>query len=217
MTLIVACGLKREAKIIRRPGRNVFVVAGGGQPARLEARLDDMAEMFPGIILSAGVAGAIDPALRAGDIVIHGHAGVVAHLRRALPDAIVGVVIGSDTIVSQPAPKAELARWTGAVAVDMESHVAQRVAKRRGLPFGVVRVVSDAANQGLPPAALVGMRSDGGVALGAILGSLARQPRQLPDLIRTGRDASRAFHRLSEAFDALYAACIDRIELIEFA
>ena len=34
-----------------------------------------------------------------------------------------------------------------AVAVDMESHVAARVAHRHRLPFVVARVVSDAANR----------------------------------------------------------------------
>jgi nucleotide-binding universal stress UspA family protein len=134
-----------------------------------------------------------------------------------LPDAIVGMVIGSDTIVADAAQKVGLARRTGAVAVDMESHVAQRLAKRRNLPFGIVRVISDTADRGLPPAALVGMRPDGGVALGAILASLARRPGQLPSLIRTGREAGLAFRRLSAAFDAIYAANIDRIELSEFA
>lgn len=217
MTLIVACGLKREAKIISRLGRDTFVVTGGGQSARLEAELDEEAEMFPGIILSAGVAGALDPALRTGDIVIHGEAAVVSHLRRALPYAMLGAVIGSDAIVVDPGAKAELAKRTGAVAVDMESHVAARLAKRRDLPFGIVRVISDTAQRGLPPAAMVGMRADGGIALGAILGSLARRPGQLPDLIRTGQDANHAFRGLSAAFDAIYAANIDRIELAEFA
>ncbi len=216
MTLIVACGLQREAKIICRRERDVFVVAGGGQSARLEAELDEEAEIFPGLILSAGVAGALDPALRTGDIVIHGEAGVVSRLKRALPDAVVGAVIGSDTIAANPSQKADLARYTGSVAVDMESHVAERLARRRDLPFGVVRVISDTADRELPSAALVGMRPDGGVALGAILKSLARHPAQLPDLIRTGRDAGVAFRRLSAAFDAIYAANIDRIELSEF-
>jgi hypothetical protein len=217
VTLIVACGLQREARIISRSERDVFVVTGGGQSAQLEAGLDDWAEIFPGILLSAGVAGALDPALRTGDIVIHGEAAVVSCLLHALPNAIVGEVTGSDTIVANPNQKTDLARRTGAIAVDMESHVAERLAKRRDLPFGVVRVISDTADRGLPPAALVGMRPDGGVALAAILGSLARRPGQLPDLIQTGRDAGLAFRRLSAAFDAIYAANIDRIELSEFA
>ena len=75
----------------------------------------------------------------------------------------------------------------------MESHIAERVARERGLPFGVIRVISDGADAALPPVALVAMRPDGGIALGAVLASLARDPRQLPALLRTGRQADRHF------------------------
>ena len=99
--------------------------------------------------------------------------------------------------------KARLYRETGALAVDMESHVASRIAARRGLPFAALRIISDAADMTLPPAALVGMRPDGGVASGAILRSLARHPGQLPALIRLGRDAGTAFRVLGGVHDAL--------------
>jgi hypothetical protein len=57
------------------------------------------------------------------------------------------------------------------------------------------------------------MRPDGGMALGAVLASLARDPRQLPALIRTGRQADQAFRGLAQAFDAITRAGVDRIDL----
>ena len=78
----------------------------------------------------------------------------------------------------------------------MESHVAARAAARHGLPFTALRVVTDPAGRALPHAASVGMRADGHVDLPAILASLARDPRQLPGLIRTGLDARSAFAAL---------------------
>ncbi len=211
MTLVVACGLKREARVIARPERDVSVVIGGGRTASLSADLDDRAEMFPGIILSAGVGGALDPSLRPGDLVIDGDPEVIALLARTLPQARIGPVLGSDAIVATPAAKRALSG--DAISVDMESHVAGAVARRRGLPFGVVRAISDGAADALPPAAQAGMGPDGDVALGAILASLARRPSQLPALIATGRQAGRAFRSLKRAFDALYAADFDRIAL----
>jgi adenosylhomocysteine nucleosidase len=97
--------------------------------------------------------------------------------------------------------KTALYAATGAIAVDMESHIAARVAARHDLPFAIVRTISDSADHALPPAALVGMKPDGGVALGAILASLARNPAQLSALLRTGRDAGAAFKALGRAFD----------------
>lgn len=217
MTLIVACGLKREARIIGGGDRDVTVAIGGGVAARLERDLDDQAAIFPGIILSCGIAGALAPSLAPGDVVIDGDAAVADRLRLALPGATAGRIVGSDTIAATSARKHAIAGETGGVAVDMESHVAARVAARHDLPFGAIRVISDRLEDDLPPAALVGMKPDGGMALGAVLASLARSPGQLPALLRTGRQADAAFAGLKAAMAAVYAAGLDRIEIADLS
>ena len=153
------------------------------------------------------------PDLQPGDVVIDGEAPALEHLQRALPHAHRGAIVGNDAIVATAAEKYALHERTGALAVDMESHVAARVALRKGLPFAALRVISDCARDNLPPAALVGMRPDGGMALGAVLASLARDPRQLPALISTGRQADQAFRSLSRAFEAIVRAGIDRLDM----
>lgn len=238
MTILVACGLTREAGIIRRTG--VIPVAGGGDPQRLEDALEDAITCFGpfSAIVSSGIAGALDPGLRSGAVVIGtlatvrpirgenreriegdivsdaaaalkpclGRGSALADLlAQVLPHAHRGTVAGSDTIAATVAQKRTLRATTGALAVDMESHVAARVAARHDLPFMILRTISDAADDVLPPAALVGMKPDGGVALGAVLGSLVRRPAQLPALVRTGRDAGRAFRALARAWETLGA------------
>ena len=227
MTILVACGLRREAAIIARPGWTV--VAGGGDAARLERALE-AGVAGATAVLSCGVAGALDPKLRAGDVVVgdlaqsfsreSGNPALpstapialgsrfrgrtfVEWLAENLPHAHVGTVVGADAIIASAAEKAALHAATGALAVDMESHIAARVAARHGLPFAILRTISDSADHALPPAALVGMKPDGGMALGAVLAALARDPRQLPALIRTGRDAGAAFASLRRALATL--------------
>lgn len=216
MTLLIATGLRREARLMAGPG--IVVIAGGGDAARLELELE-RAAASASAILSSGLAGALDPVLKPGDIVIgacciddadarpspsHGVNGSFdRELRRHVPNAHVGLIWASDRPVATGAEKAQIYRETGALAVDMESHIAARVAAHHGLPFAVLRVISDAADMGLPPAALAGMRPDGGIALGAILGSLVRQPGQLPGLFRTARDAGHAFRILGRVHDVL--------------
>ena len=131
---------------------------------------------------------------------------LLAVLRARLPDARSGAFAGVERIVATATEKAALRAQTGAIAADMESHVAERVARRHGLPFAIVRAVSDDAQRSLPPAALVGMRPDGGVHLGAVFRSLAKNPAQLPALIATGRDAEKAFRALLRGFERLRAA-----------
>jgi hypothetical protein len=82
------------------------------------------------------------------------------------------------------------------VAIDMESHIAARIARRHRLPFVSARVISDAADRTLPPAACVGMRRDGRMDLSAVLRSLLAAPWQLPALIRTGLEAELGFRAL---------------------
>ncbi|MEG3147313.1 phosphorylase [Sphingomonas sp. RT2P30] len=257
MTILVACGLTREARIIARPG--LTVVAGGGDAARLEAALEAAAGGST-MLLSSGLAGALDPALKAGDVVVgslfshlpgtgrgtareaSGGGGEPQTLRAGqspstsfagppprsgevffgwlasqLPEATVGTILATDSIIASAAEKRDLFARTGAIAVDMESHIAARVAARHGLPFAIVRTISDSADQALPPAALVGMKPDGSVALGAVLASLARHPAQLPALIATGRSAGRAFAALSRVYDVLGRGGIGGLDLGQLA
>lgn len=204
MTLLIVCGLIREARLALRLAPMADILIGGGQSARLRAELIHRAHDHRGPILSAGIAGALDPELVPGDVVIDGDPDTLARLMRALPAAKVGKIVGRDSIAADPATKRALAVL--GKAVDMESHIAAEVARARGLPFGAVRVISDTAHETLPPAALVGMKPDGGMALGRVLASLTHKPGQLPELIRIGRQSRLAFRNLTHAFDALARA-----------
>ncbi|HEY6578868.1 MAG TPA: hypothetical protein VIY09_06060, partial [Rhizomicrobium sp.] len=117
-------------------------------------------------------------------------------LANRIPGAVLAPVAGSDTMTADRDAKARLRAATGASAVDMESHVAARVARSRGFPFAALRVVSDGAQRTLPPAARVAMRPSGGIDIAAVLGSLLRSPLQLPALIRTAWEAEIAFAAL---------------------
>ncbi len=204
VTLVAVCGLKREARIVGGPG--IVAVAGGGNSAALARQVESAAAGCAGLI-SIGVAGALDPTLAIGEAVVASavvaggapaptNAAWTQRLAKSLGDARVGTIASSDTIIAEANDKAALHAASGAIAVDMESHIVAGVAERLGLPFAALRFISDAAADSMPPAALVAMKSDGGVVIGAVLGSLARDPRQLPALMRLGRDADVAFRAL---------------------
>jgi adenosylhomocysteine nucleosidase len=198
VTILAVCGLQREQRILAGPG--VEVAVGGGDIDRLAAGMRG--------VISIGIAGALAPglqpgtwvvaaAVRDGDDLLATDRDWAARLIVRLPAVERGTLLGLDTIAATAEQKAELHRNSGgAIAVDMESHLAARVARRHGLPFVAARVISDAAQRTLPPAARVGMRLDGGVDVPAVLGSLFVKPWQLPALIRTGWEAEQAFRAL---------------------
>lgn len=211
MKLLIATGLNREAKLMQ--GSGVTVIAGGGDAERLERELE-ACSVDADLILSSGLAGALDPGLMVGDVVLDGPAILVERLQTALPQARVGLVKGGDFPIGSIEAKAE-ARSSGMIAVDMESHIARRVAERHGIPCLVARVISDRADQALPAAALAGMKRDGDIALGRVLASLARSPRQLPALIRTALDSKTAFRALGRLHHVLRGGGITGLDLRE--
>jgi adenosylhomocysteine nucleosidase len=206
VTILIATGLKREAQILGGPG--LRAIPGGGRAAALEAALLAAAQGADAIV-SLGIGGALAAGLQPGDWVVATEiladglgaptdAAWTAAIAKRLPGARTGAILGSDAMLTRATDKSDARRRYGALAVDMESHAAARVAERLGLPFAAARVVSDAADRDLPDAVKVGMTPEGGMALGAVLWALARDPRQLPALIRAGREAETAFRALAD-------------------
>lgn len=204
--ILIATGLKREARLLAGP--DATVAAGGGDSARLDFELSAAVAGATGIV-SMGLCGALAAGLKPGDWVVGERVlflgpdersfrcapAWAARLAQALK-ARIGPILGSDAIIADAAAKQAAHAETGALAVDMESQVAAGVAARYGLPFAVARVVSDAADRSLPPAAQAGMAADGSMDIGAVIRALALNPRQLPALIRVGQEAETAFRAL---------------------
>jgi hopanoid-associated phosphorylase len=203
--VVAVVGLAREAAVLR--GLDVVAIAGGGASERLANELTEAVRGADGVI-SFGMAGALDPGLRIGAWVIGERvigARVGSHpcdpawtaaLAQRLPQAHLGPVHADGRLIADPAEKARLNRTSACLAADMESHIAAAAAARAKLPFAILRCISDEAETALPPAIAVAMKPGGGLALGAILGSLLAHPGQLPHLLRTTSAFNRAYGEL---------------------
>jgi len=125
------------------------------------------------LAISSGFAGALVPA-RVGDLIIGTgtrsiafegtwKAGIQARTinqdcverMRLLADQLgiatkVGMVVSAARVVGRSVDKQAISRMTGAVALDMESAALAQVAEERGVPFVVVRTVSDLVEEELP-------------------------------------------------------------------
>lgn len=195
--IVAVTGTRREAMTLR--GFDLEVLAIGGSAAALEAALGDIGVPLAAIF-SFGMAGALSPKLGLGDWVIGTSVGNVTcdpawtdALAARLPKARLGPIHADGRLIADPTEKSRLFQRTGAIAADMESHLAARVAKQAGVPFAILRCISDEASSALPPAIAVAMKPDGSLALGAILKSVVTNPLQLADLLTTSLRFNRAY------------------------
>lgn len=199
--VIAVTGLAFEARIAAGCGVNVLCAA---DRSRLLERLEASAANGCSGIISLGISGGLDRRLSPGDCVVassvvtdtgqfQADPSWARRLVSMIPGAIHAPISGVDAPLADPAAKLRLHHSHGTVAVDMESHVAARVAAAKNLPFAACRVILDPGSRRLPPAALVPLRCDGAPDLGGILRSLARDPIQVRELLRIIVDASSAW------------------------
>ena len=198
----VTC-LALEASIARGPGVSVLCMQTPGLGAALRTAI---ARGASGII-SFGIAGGLAPDLVAGDWVVASGVRAGKHtiptdrawsqsLMDMLPNAVHADVVGWGALVPSSEEKFRLYEETGAVAVDMESHIAAAIAAEHHIPFTACRVIIDAAQRALPPAATLGLHLDGTPDMTAVIRSLWQNPGQIPALIRTAIDYRIAEHAL---------------------
>jgi adenosylhomocysteine nucleosidase len=204
----VVVGLIAEARIARRLGWEVGI--GGGTAEGAAAAAERLAQSGNSGLVSFGLAGGLDPALRPGAIIVP--SAVWLDGRRVRTDAGLAGRLGGATghillagtdIASTAADKAAQRRRSGADALDLETGGLVRVAEARGLPFAVLRVICDPAQRTLPEAALASLDSKGGIALFRVLRSLARHPSQLRALLALALDAGRARSALARQVGSL--------------
>ena len=151
---VVCAPLGVERAALRGVVGDATVVRTGMGPARAQASAAWIASGGPRPVLVTGVAGALDAAVRAGDIVVADEirftdfrapvpvptaAPLAAALRRLGLRVHLGPIVSSPTVV-EGARRAGLGR-EGALAVDMESGWLAEAAA--GGPFAVVRAIVD--------------------------------------------------------------------------
>jgi adenosylhomocysteine nucleosidase len=210
--LVIVTGLLAEARIAGpAAGR---LIAAGGNPLRLQAELARALADGADAVLSFGLAAGLIEGQAAGSLVIPDEIvsgadryrtdpGWTGRMRDLLADADARALAGVDAPLVRAADKAQLHEATGAVAADMESHLAAGLARSAGRPFAALRVVSDPLGQGLPPAAVIAMKPDGRVDVAAVIASLLRHPGQLSELARVATGARAAMQVLSRCRSAL--------------
>jgi len=144
----------------------VLVRSGVGKQRAEDSALQVIDHFQPQALISAGYAGAVQPELNVGDLVIADSILEVNGKRKYFPDlnwldrarsipcsdgikTVVGGLLSVNTVIHEPAAKRELGRSYCVQAVEMETSAIARVAEEKGLPLLSIRAISDSIEQEL--------------------------------------------------------------------
>src|SRR5450755_4727074 len=130
-------------------GEAALICGGIGAEAARRATEAVIREVNPARVLSIGFAGAIDSSLRAGDIFQPRTVINTADGARTDVGSGEGILVSSAEVAGKE-QKIRLSKAYGASAVDMEAAAVAQGAQARGVEFGALKVVSDAADFSLP-------------------------------------------------------------------
>jgi nucleoside phosphorylase len=155
----------------------------------------------PTLLVSAGIAGAISPCLKVGD---------VGRIREVV-DAATGEryltgggdwVLATSHDVSDAAEKQDLLTKYGADVVDMEGAAVAQVARDRGIKFAAVKAISDDASFAMPPLNRF-IDENGSFDTRRFLGYIALHPKWWATLGKIRKNSKIASTNLCEAVQHL--------------
>jgi len=163
-------------------------------------RLLDTTEV--GRVVVVGITGAVDEVpigtVVRPAVVVDGATGEEHRPEPLGPEALQGKMWTSDTLVTAPDALEQLRR-DGVVAMDMETAAVAAVCRRRGVPWSVIRAVSDRATDGILDDEVFGLSNQDGTPNGrAIAAFVLRHPGRLPAMARMANGSRLAARRAAE-------------------
>ena len=225
MRLGIAAGLLAELRPITRRRipigeviavtDNILLVLSGMGEHRAQAAGQALLRHGARALLSWGSAAALQPSLKAGDLLIPTtlvdpgrhrlavdpawHAQVCDKLAAHLP-VCSAPMAQTDTVLTDAKAKTALARESGAVAADMESVALAKTAAQARLPFLAIRAVSDEVCATIPASLAAAVDASGRLPPAACLREVVLRPWRWPTLLRLGRGFRTARRTLERVF-----------------
>jgi adenosylhomocysteine nucleosidase len=178
-------------------GDAAMVCGGIGAAAARRATEALIREVKPARVLSVGFAGALDGSLKVGDIVEPRTVINTADGARTEVGSGQGILVSSADVAGKE-QKTRLSNAYGAIAVDMEAAAVAQGAEARGIEFGALKAISDAADFSLPELNAF-VAGDGSFRSVNFVCHVALRPWLWRNTITLARNSRRASHALCGA------------------
>lgn len=218
-TLGVITGLKFEAEILRKAAKRkktilpMIASAAGNQQRAYDLACGFVERGARGLV-SFGIAGGLSHEAPVGALILPGlvicEKGSEYHPDKTWRSAylgrlplkmapVTGPLISLPVALELEPDKRAAHEKTGALGVDMESFGVARAARDCGVPFIVVRAISDAVTDTLPASLVPAMTEDGGISAAALFKGIVKNPSDLLHLPAFGVKTARANRTLRRA------------------
>lgn len=192
-------GLRADGEVwTGRCGDHHVVAAMAGVGTRRSAAVarGQIAAMRPDHVLVCGVAGALAPDLRVGDVVVPAVAVDLDEGGRSTATAFGDLVPAGEVVTSTHLHGLDVLQAhidAGVLAVDMETAAIASACDEAEVPWSAIRALSDLVrDETVDGSAMDLLREDGTPDLGAVARLLVRHPSRVRGLVAMGRDAAMA-------------------------
>ena len=183
---------------------------GVGMAAAARATADVIALRQPEWVISAGFAGSLRPEIKRGHLLMPNSVIDTDHRTLGInlqfdsdtlhksPSLHVGRLLTVDSIVRDPKHRIDLAAQYDAIGVDMETWAVAETCRLEKVRFLSTRIVSDGANEKLPPQLEKLLDQPTTAArLGAAAGAVFRRPSIVKEMWQLKKNALLATDRLA--------------------
>ncbi|MDZ7698780.1 MAG: hypothetical protein U5R49_18255 [Deltaproteobacteria bacterium] len=214
------CGDQLRCCTVHQGGRPIRVVCSGPGPQNACRATRWLASRRARVIGSIGVSGALSRQVHTGDLVLADeivrwtgeayervwppHTAFFHSLQTQLREARLHVHSGRILSVERPVltveEKMTHAKGSRALAADMESAGVAQAAEEAGIPFFVLRAVSDPADMGIPGFVPDCLDSKGGIRAGYLCRQLIKNPFRLIVLFRVHKGFRSGLRQLEMAW-----------------
>ncbi len=168
-------------------------------------------------LVSWGTAGALEPQLRPGTLLIYSAAHDISgsayicdptwrdklSLALGALNPLEATGFTTEQAIASSIEKGAIRQRFGCAAVDMESAAVGAQANAAGAPFVAVRVIVDPANFDIPSSAIGALADNGEPRAWPVIRGLIRRPQELPALLKLARWYRISLTSLSRAANAL--------------